>query len=217
MKVAEALADAAVEAALAAPVAYLPSVRVQVEYAQRMVHKLMAWAEKQEQSLEDLARGGALKAAALALTPLPDDHIVARIDDYSAAMHLAEVQLRDRERETGTYRCSQCDLTGFKLWRQYNTFADHIELLCASCAERDQNAEWNPARGDQIGGLVPAVPTADGAAYWGYTSVPSEGVHWWHSLCDRKCPSCDDTGVDLISDMPCDCPAGDAYAEGREL
>ncbi len=183
----EALADAAVEAALTAPQEYLPSVRVQVEYGQRMVHRLMAWAEKQEQSLEALARGGALKAAALALgPPLPDDYIVGRIHDYTAAMNLVEAKLWQREQETTAYRCSQCDAAGCKLWRQYQTFADEIQLLCASCAERDQKREWDPAKGDQIGWLVPAVPTVDGYTYWGYTSVPSEGVHWWHSLRDRR-------------------------------
>jgi hypothetical protein len=36
--------------------------------------------------------------------------------------------------------------------------------------------------GDQIGWRIPAVPTADGESYWGYSSVPKEGVDWWNRL-----------------------------------
>jgi hypothetical protein len=35
---------------------------------------------------------------------------------------------------------------------------------------------------DQIGWMVPAVPTPDGDTFWGYTSVPLEGVLWWKAL-----------------------------------
>lgn len=37
-------------------------------------------------------------------------------------------------------------------------------------------------RCDQVGSMVPAVPTEDGMTYWGYTSVPQSGVDWWHRL-----------------------------------
>lgn len=36
--------------------------------------------------------------------------------------------------------------------------------------------------GDQIGWRIPAVPTEDGDTYWGYSSVPAEGVAWWDAL-----------------------------------
>lgn len=36
--------------------------------------------------------------------------------------------------------------------------------------------------GDQIGWRVPAVPTENGTTYWGYTSVPPDGVAWWNRL-----------------------------------
>ncbi len=36
--------------------------------------------------------------------------------------------------------------------------------------------------GDQIGWRIPAVPTTDGRTYWGYSSVPEDGVRWWKSL-----------------------------------
>jgi hypothetical protein len=92
-----------------------------------------------------------------------------------------------------SYHCSKCPAVDVKLWRQYNTFADHIELLCAACALVDQKKnglvdnlgyhhhDQNPP-GDQIGGLVPSVPTENDDTFWGYTSVPALGVMWWKLL-----------------------------------
>lgn len=87
------------------------------------------------------------------------------------------------------YKCSECGARGVKLWRQYNTMADNLELLCLRCSEKDQGKELGDS--DQIGWLVPAVPTelpnADGCipkgeTFWGYTSVPGWGVKWWYKL-----------------------------------
>lgn len=97
------------------------------------------------------------------------------------------------------YVCSVCGARGCKLWRQYQTFAEHIELLCCDCAGKDQERDvssmneegmrltpeysWSrDQRSDQIGWLVPAVPTEVGDTYWGYTSVPEPGVQWWKRL-----------------------------------
>lgn len=38
------------------------------------------------------------------------------------------------------YKCKRCPAEGVKLWRQYQTFANHIELLCIDCAEKDQKS-----------------------------------------------------------------------------
>ena len=100
------------------------------------------------------------------------------------------------------YKCSACGVHGGKLWRQYQTFADHIELLCVDCGGKDQkkdvadvdekgrilsDSEYDPGRRlDQIGWLVPAVPTEEGDTYWGYSSVPKAGVEWWWRLPSRK-------------------------------
>lgn len=46
----------------------------------------------------------------------------------------------------------------------------------------------NDEGGDQIGWRIPAVPTADGETYWGYTSVPADGVTWWKRLPLRGTP-----------------------------
>lgn len=95
------------------------------------------------------------------------------------------------------YICARCKLAGVKLWRQYNTFLDHIELLCCDCGAKDQgkdlidlqaNGTWGDPNSDQIGGLIPAVPTGDGS-FWGYSSVPDEAVRWWCELPNRIGPA----------------------------
>lgn len=91
------------------------------------------------------------------------------------------------------YICSKCTATSCKLWREYSTF--NSRLYCASCAAKNQKADittmnekgqYRCSLGmmtDSIGWLVPAVPTAEGEeGYWGYTSVPLDGVEWWAAL-----------------------------------
>ncbi len=105
------------------------------------------------------------------------------------------------------YTCSVCKAGECKLWRQYNTFANHVELMCAFCAGESEEVDvssinaggmiistlfagcsnaadfaHDPPRTDQIGNLVPAAPTEDGTTFWGYTSVPSDVVAWWKAL-----------------------------------
>ena len=98
------------------------------------------------------------------------------------------------------YQCLKCGATGCKLWREYNTFLDNQRLLCALCAGKDQKKDVSrineegsiPSKilpedsyemwGDQIGWMIPAVPTEDGETYWGYTSVPEPGCIWWRQL-----------------------------------
>lgn len=86
------------------------------------------------------------------------------------------------------YKCDKCGKAGCKLWREYSTFANHTSLYCRECAETNQ-AEHAPFHGDQIGWLVPAVPSplpVDGIMaaneFWGYSSVPDDGVRWWKNL-----------------------------------
>jgi hypothetical protein len=78
------------------------------------------------------------------------------------------------------YRCTTCGLRGYKLWRPYQTF--HIELFCADCVEARAKAKLAPAALATIGWYVAAVPTVDATGYWGYTSVPMEGILWWNGL-----------------------------------
>lgn len=92
------------------------------------------------------------------------------------------------------YHCTGCGVEGVKLWRQYQTCADAVELLCCDCAAKDQDRDISDIdvdgrhtdelghKSSQIGGLVPAIPTEDESTYWGYTSVPQLGVLWWHGL-----------------------------------
>lgn len=92
------------------------------------------------------------------------------------------------------YVCSKCGAEGVKLWRQWNTMAVYINLLCASCASEDQHEPLTDidARGchiddrgwrtDKIGNLICAVPTVDGETYWGYTSIPQDLLETWYAL-----------------------------------
>lgn len=96
-----------------------------------------------------------------------------------------------------SYKCSRCNLHGVKLWRQYNTFVAHLQLLCWKCADPNSkpdnkgyvnDTELN-IRTDQLndkigctGSLVPAVITEEGTGFWGYTSVPVKGCAWWRAL-----------------------------------
>lgn len=113
------------------------------------------------------------------------------------------------------YECAQCEVRGVKLWRQFQTFADQIELLCKLCAIIDQEKTIDrqeqeyiaslkkhgapiepPPESDQIGNLIPAVPDIlpsprnwilhKDATFWGYSSVPRGGRMWWHTLPDWR-------------------------------
>lgn len=94
------------------------------------------------------------------------------------------------------YRCTTCGAHGCKLWREYQTFADHTELVCCDCAGESQKKDvsaidadgtipFEGMRTDAIGWRVPAVPTEEGDTFWGYTSVPTAGVEWWRRLPTR--------------------------------
>lgn len=93
------------------------------------------------------------------------------------------------------YKCGTCGAHGCKLWREYQAFMPSIE--CCDCAGKSQNKDvsridaegFRPCEGggltDSIGWRVPAVPTLDNTGWWGYTSVPDEGVAWWKALPTR--------------------------------
>jgi hypothetical protein len=92
------------------------------------------------------------------------------------------------------YACGTCGATGCKLWREYGTPMSEQTLSCAACAGRSQNKDVSDMdadgqrlcsdgyRTDQIGWRVPAFPAEDGSTFWGYTSVPDDGVQWWKRL-----------------------------------
>lgn len=86
------------------------------------------------------------------------------------------------------YKCEVCGAEGVKLWRDYGSFKPRQR--CAPCLgfEADAKGKRKGLFGetDQFFDWVPAVPTKEGNAYWGYTSVPDEGVAWWRSLPSKK-------------------------------
>lgn len=124
------------------------------------------------------------------------------------------------------YRChGPCGgATKRKLWREYNTFLDHNELLCASCIaplhdaydkKRDPRiramTDGDDAtltkdghfvfggRGDQlVGSRVPAIPTREGDTFWGYSSCRSEDIRWWYRLPTHTDPVLDAIAVENL-------------------
>ncbi|MDD5649781.1 MAG: hypothetical protein PHF86_05075 [Candidatus Nanoarchaeia archaeon] len=90
------------------------------------------------------------------------------------------------------YKCT-CGATNCKLWREYQTFLNHQTLACAPCAAKEQQKDISTLNEkglrqsdtgltDNIGWRIPAVPTEEGDTFWGYTSVPLDGVIWWQNL-----------------------------------
>ena len=97
------------------------------------------------------------------------------------------------------YRCALCGAHGGKLWRDWNAFVCDVRLSCCVCTAAihlddptavDERGRLPGLSGssDQIGGRAPAVPTPEGDSFWGYTSVPPEGVAWWRRLPTRAEP-----------------------------
>lgn len=81
------------------------------------------------------------------------------------------------------YECGQCNSSGVRLYREYQTVLDAQNLYCRACALINQKKTVPDTSSEHsIGWLVAAVPTEDGSTCWGYTSVPPEGVIWWNSL-----------------------------------
>ena len=93
-----------------------------------------------------------------------------------------------------TYVCTGCGAANCRLWREYQTCADATKLLCCDCSEQNQkrrcklDSDEPGMKHDQIGWLVPAVPTPEWDTFWGYTSVPAAGVKWWYDLPLRPRP-----------------------------
>lgn len=85
------------------------------------------------------------------------------------------------------YACGECGIRGVRLYREYNTFLEHQRLRCRACvvAEAGEPSELVGPGEHTIGWTVAAVPTEDGVTYWGYSSVPQEGVDWWDNLPKR--------------------------------
>lgn len=82
------------------------------------------------------------------------------------------------------YVCGRCGAEGQKLWRLYQAFLDSQELTCYACTcdAENRNKSAPPFDITYIGWRVAAVPTPDKSGFWGYTSVPQDGVDWWHAL-----------------------------------
>jgi hypothetical protein len=81
------------------------------------------------------------------------------------------------------YVCKDCGAKGVRLYREYQTFLDQQVLRCTACALKNQKkTEPDNKFAHSIGWLVAAVPTEENDTFWGYTSVPEDGVKWWDRL-----------------------------------
>lgn len=81
-----------------------------------------------------------------------------------------------------SYICCECNTHGVKLWRQYQTFLEHITLKCRACSELEQG---RTLESDVIGWRVPALPD-DTGTFWGYMSAPQECWDWWNALPEKN-------------------------------
>jgi hypothetical protein len=96
------------------------------------------------------------------------------------------------------YQCTTCGVSGCKLWREYQTPPSQTEIVCCDCAGKSQGVDVSDideagcvrhellGRTDCIGWRVPAIPTAEGAAFWGCVAGANEGARWWRSLPTRN-------------------------------
>lgn len=102
------------------------------------------------------------------------------------------------------YICGTCGAEHVRLYREYQTFLEHQRLHCTACAIKDQEAEralsdkryvegclgdvrvasklYDPYKPHAIGWLVLAVPSEEGDTYYGFSSVPEDGLAWWMRL-----------------------------------
>jgi hypothetical protein len=89
------------------------------------------------------------------------------------------------------YVCGLCNAENGKLWRLYNVFLDNQELTCKSCTEAldtsgPDDFDLEPALSSgHLCGRICAVPTQDNTSFWGFTSIPEDGVVWWRALPDQ--------------------------------
>lgn len=87
------------------------------------------------------------------------------------------------------YSCDLCGVHGVKLWREIATPVVSTRLLCARCAETDQQKKYEQGwkssfllGGNSIGIFTPAIPIEGQDSFWGNTSTPDHGFAWWKKL-----------------------------------
>jgi hypothetical protein len=125
------------------------------------------------------------------------DKIVATTDAPASIVDPAQPFSYKKHEVPSSYKCGSCGAHGCKLWRDYQSFLNDQVLRCVTCAGTNQDKDVSDvdelgrlgcstispqSRTDQIGWLVPAVPTEENDTFWGYTSVPMWGVVWWRLL-----------------------------------
>ena len=78
------------------------------------------------------------------------------------------------------YVCTDCGVTGCKLWRHL-WYCD--DLLCVDCVGLRRSVDVTGVDDHiEIEGWVPAIPLEEGSGYWSYGEVPRLAVRWWTRL-----------------------------------
>lgn len=90
------------------------------------------------------------------------------------------------------YKCDKCGCGGVQLFRDYNTFVSQNVILCAKCLAQRNKTSLDQVLNGELGWYVPAIPVEDDSTFWGYTSVPSEGVLWYEYLPKHEKESAED-------------------------
>jgi hypothetical protein len=97
-----------------------------------------------------------------------------------------------KEEVPAEYKCSECEATGCKLWRDYGV-SENQNLLCAKCAAKEQEKDISGINScgqfkeggkstNRIGWRIPAIPREQGDMFWSENYVPMTGYAWWVCL-----------------------------------
>jgi hypothetical protein len=136
-----------------------------------------------------------------------------------AKIKISAFKYADRTTPEG-YSCHECGKSGIRLYRDYNTFLDHLDLLCTACLSSRKDVHVDYAQPCHLGDMVPAIPTEEGDTFWGFTSVPAAGCLWWYNLhifpyakYNPDCPKCGGSGIvhGRVGDPPDECGCGIDY------
>lgn len=94
------------------------------------------------------------------------------------------------ENHTSKRKCSICEKTGIKLWREYSSFQDHLSPTCFKCTIfeypnfdiQKSREKFLEEKSDQLGDKLPYVTTDNGEYVYSYFSIPENSYNFWKNL-----------------------------------